>query len=465
MSPDSIRAQFFLLVDNLRFGGYSERGQWHVLFDPKTTDLSKLPIGVLETKALLAPNWLSISSEEALICFCEQLIDRGRNAELISLFIAGWPDGWTLSDHVSVLWATSVKHPKFFKNVVNGRHGTAISYVSARKRKGLSCDQAKGMLLRQGLLWCAMDVQLTACRGRASLIAPMGNLFQSNLRQMKGGSVLGKLRLAMPQLKKTLADFKTADELRSGGENIAVPSGKYAKIIAHRVRSSIPTDQASIAKAQLLLEETIPTLMFQTYVDAAIEWLNEDMGTPAARASNGGIGENTNRLFHAIWYSGLSAAAGLSVSVIRYVIAEQHLTRLIDRAFDMHAPSADPSLKLSLLPDQLERLMAYAFLGEQGDNPRVLDLVRGSRVVHLQDVNLDTRMSEADKASLQTEGRTVSVQRDPTDKAGRTFINEGYTFLARKGVRVPGAHQIHNPDPSDFTYWLMDVVPEVRLVA
>jgi hypothetical protein len=126
---------FWELQRKIRYGGLSRRQRWLHRFDPSVTDLSTMPIGLFEAKAIILPRKHLPRSKEALRSFCRQLIDRGENERYIEIVHRGWGDGWSLERHVDLLWGLRERHRSFFEDVVRSARPRSRQAGRCRGRK------------------------------------------------------------------------------------------------------------------------------------------------------------------------------------------------------------------------------------------------------------------------------------------------------------------------------------------
>lgn len=452
---------FRLLEEKIRYDGLSPRQRWVRRFDEDVTDLSELPIGLFEAKALILPRRHLPKTKEELHSLCRKLVHRGENHLYISIVLRGWPAGWSLQHHVDLLWSLRDRHPGFYEDVVRGRHGRALLRLSRLVEAGqLSAEEGSGLVIRQGLLWCAMDAQMVICGARASMIRPFGRLIQMTMKVFKAGTALRLMRSAITALETACAQYQTAEDEARDGKADPKPKGILAKRLWRAVEKMWPARGRSIEEDRADLDEGIAYIRGRlSELKARMPYYETYFANPSPHQE--GANGKDNRLFHfhTIWHSGLSPAAGMAVALTRLVTAELFLSDIVREA----AAKAQDRLPTGVqpLPPLSSDRGAWEAIQE-----RVLDLVHAARLILLRDEDCLSR--------TRGTGRTVSglvaldpdiLLRDPYDKAGLTFVRDAAAFLADMGHRPIDAY-VRRPDrdPRMLTYWRMDCAPEIRLM-
>jgi hypothetical protein len=456
-----IIAAFRELQQKIRYGGLSRRERWLHRFDAGVTDLSIMPIGLFEAKAIILPRKHLPQTRKALLSFCRQLIDRGENEGYIAIVLRGWPDGWSLERHVDVLWSLRENHRRFFEDAVRGRHRRALSRLNEVAAAGaLTEEGGRDLIHRQGLLWCAMDAQMVTCGARASMIMPFGRLIRMTMKVFKAGTALRLMHGALSALEIVCGQYQTSrEEEKEGKPRRAKPKGTLARLIYGRVAEKWPErgrtpeeDRADLDDGISYIRGRLPEM--RARMSFYEHYLVEDDG----RGTGGLRKDNRLRHFHAIWYSGLSPAAGMAVALTRLAMAERSLGELVALAADrVRNGTSGELLPLPPLPTDLKRLREI--------EERVLDLAHAARIVHLRDEDCLSRTRKRGQSLEQLVASDPDiVLRDPNDKAGLTFVRDAFAFLYEMGQRPRDAH-VRRPgrDPRLYTYWKMDCVPEVRL--
>lgn len=453
----------------IKYGGLSPRDRWIRLFDPAVKDLSKLPIGLFEQKALVLPRKLLPKSEKELLRFCRQLIDRGEDKSHIATMLESWPTDWGLERHAAALWELRSKNRKFYECVVRGRHGRALRLISGKKDiGGVPVSQAKWLVARQALLWCAMDVQMAVSRARVSFTKPFGNLLSSTMKVLKPGTVLRLLQKGIDLLEKILPDYQTEDEEFWLGKNNAKIKGKIPRLLAFHAENHINAHSKPLSDYRRELDDSIPGIRakledLRELFEYLENYMTEEL--PPIELKDGTKQPRTNRLrhFHPIWFSNLSPAAGMAVAQFRYVMAERHIDAMVEKAAARHRgfkPSVPKIAALPALPTDDEELAQITM--------RVLDLSDSARRVQLRDADWKSRTKAnlgriKDALALLAADPSLD-QRDPLDTAGLSFIKDARQFLQDMGRRKLDAFDPrHSGDHRNLTFWSMDVVPEQRL--
>lgn len=452
----------------LRFGGLASREQWLAVFDPARTDLSTLPIGVLDKKMLILPRRYLPKSIAGLKQLCQRLIDAGGDLAHIHSMVQGWPDGFTLDRHVDDLWSLRAHDRLLYEDIVRGRLGRALCRLEQPRARGsISVPDIWAMIVRQALLWCAFDVQVVAARARASFVGPLGRLLKVTLRGkpaqtiIKPATALRLMRLTAPILQKTLADHIPKERRKEGEENKAKPRGRIARDIHYQAEKRINSGSKTVAAYQDELDEVIPYLSslavdLPQFIDRLeryrIDQLNRDRDPERAVESNGLF------LLHAIWNSNLTPIEGLAVALFRYVTAERVMREMM--GFAALGMSADGIVKtvnpLPPLPSNPKELRQI--------KRRVFNLLDSARRVQLDDKgwrSRDTEQRDHIKAELGKDPTRPS--RQSHERGGWTAIDEALRFLSAMGRRERNPlHPRFADDDRHRTYWHLDVVPELR---
>jgi hypothetical protein len=455
-----IIAAFWELQQKIRYGGLSRRERWLHRFDAGVTDLSIMPIGLFEAKAIILPRKHLPRTKKALWSFCRQLIDRGENEGYIAIVLRGWPDGWSLERHVDVLWGLRENHQRFFEDVVRGRHRRALSRLNEVAAAGaLTEEGGRNLIRRQGLLWCAMDVQMVTCGARASMIMPFGRLIRMTMKVFKAGTALRLMHRALTALEVVCGQYQTLGEEEDAGPNGAKPKGILARRIYGAVEKKWPERGRTLEEDRADLDDGIGYIRGRLpEMRARMSFYEHYLVKDAGEATGSPRKGNRLRHFHAIWYSGLSPAAGMAVALTRLAMAEGSLGDLVTLAADRVRDGVSGELlPLPPLPTDTKRLREI--------EERVLDLVHAARIVHLRDEDCLSRTRKRGQSLEQLVASDPDiVLRDPDDKAGLTFVRDAFAFLDEMGQRPRDAH-VRRPgrDPRLYTYWKMDCVPEVRL--
>ncbi|RYG88330.1 MAG: hypothetical protein EON59_04755 [Alphaproteobacteria bacterium] len=464
-----VERAFYFAFSRLRYGGLSPRQRWLKCFDPAVRDLSTLAIGVFDQKMFVLPRQRLPKSEPELIQLCRRLIDRGEDENHIAIMLRSWPAGFTVEDHARALWNLRQNDRLFYEDVVRGRHGRALSRIAGKTEVGgLPLAEAKRLLARHALLWCAMDVQMTVARARVSFTAPVGKLLSTAMKVVKAGTVLRLMNNAYIAMSRAFWEYQTGIDEEEDGKKKAKPSGK-SKTIAFYAKEAINAKSKALADYRKELDQSIPELrgdlgQLSGLVAYCKNFMTEKLQPRIAADGTVEKRDNTLRHFHPIWFSNLSPAAGMAVALFRFATAERHIEDLVNQAAAPAAGGNLPVQQVEPLPALPQDLDELALMIE-----RVLDLSDSARRVQLRDVDWRSRtkigLTEIKKAlEAKFDIDPILLQRDPLDKAGLTFVNDARRFLMAMGQRQRDAYDSrHSHDDRHFTYWHMDVVPEYRL--
>jgi len=444
---------------SIRYGGLTPRQRWRRRFDDDITHLSILPIGLFEAKAIILPRIHLPQTKEKLLQFCRRLIDRGEDEQYINLVLEGWPSGWRLEHHVELLWSLRDRHRGFYEDVLRGRHGRALVRLEPLVEEGeLTRKEGQGLIFRQGLLWCAMDSQMTTCGARASMIMPFGLLVNMTMKVFKGGTALRLMSGALDALDVICGQYQTAKEDKLGQKD-PKPKGPLAKALW------VPVEKAWARRGRTLKDDRADLDDGMTYIRNRLPGMRTRMSfyhhhqtgpdTAGDSPAAPGSADNRHRHFHAIWYSNLSPAAGMAVGLIRLVMAERHLAQMIRNAAGT-GEGVQKVQPLPPLPTDVEELRAI--------ENRVLDLAHAARRIHLQDHDWKSRSRGGIPHEDIAANQPVLTVREPLDKDGFTFLATAFAFLEAMGQRPRDAHvRREGRDHRIYTYWKMDCIPEIRL--
>lgn len=464
-SAGAIQRWFSRLYNEHRYGGLSKRQQWLKLFDP-AQDLENLPIGVFDLKAVIMPRRYIPESREALITLCRRMIDRRENEAHIQMVLQGWPAGWSLEHHVDELWRLREINPSFYANVVIGRHGRALRQALDSYCADFTLELARRVVTRHGLLFCAFDSQVTTVRARVSFLRPMGTYVSSILKVLKAGTVLKIMKAASITFRDVLESYQTSQEEAENGKPAEEPKpeGPLAKRLYRAAEDWYKRQGRKWQDMRTEVDEGVSLARhFLGRMNAQLNALS-NWSTEISRSGSRWRlrRNNTLRHFHGLWYSGLTPAAGMSVSHFRYATAERELAGMVERASTRQSGANNPDLQdidpLPVLPAEPERVVEII--------ERVADLAHTARMAQLQDPDWKskTRKPLQLKVKHALAAEPSLNDRDPVDKAGFTFVRRAQRFLDDMGGRPRDAYvRRSGEDPRLLTYWHMDVVPELRL--
>lgn len=438
--PADLPSVFDKLYTRFRYGGLAPDDRLSRIFD-EHFDLASLPIGLFDQKASSLPDSKLPISKGELTEFLRRLIHVGGDTALIDAVLATW--NVTIDDHAEAVWRLHGEHPELFDDIVSGRLGSAARRL--RRRESPQIDPREDVLeivVRQALLWCAMDVQMVTARARVSFTAPLGRFLSSTMRAIKPQTVLKLMRKAEALLETILSIYRT-QEREPFAERHTGLRGTVARTIAHRAVSSLKgATQEQVSSIRDELDRTIP------YVRTTLSEPSKSVSEVCAKVRTDREPEHDNSLssFHALWYSGLSPLAGMAVALIRYAQAEQHIRNLVCNTAH-HESGAGSSIPLQPLPP----------LPREGT-----ELVRfRERALFLADHYRRAILRDSDYRSRSRDARFDS--RDPLDRSGLTFVGAAVEFLHRCGQRDGDAHRRSAADEDALTFFALDVVPELRL--
>lgn len=458
-SLDGIIAAIEAAHRKFRFGGLSGRERWLRLFDPSLTDLSTLPIGVFDIKALILPRCHVPQNKAALGRFCRRLIDAGKDAHLIELMTSGRIWSVSLDQHVDDLWKLKDIDERLHEDIVRGRMGRALNRLDKlHSINAVTRKAVKSTIARQLLLWCAMDVQMVACRARLSLVRPVGAFLSGTMTVFKPATLLRLMRALHPVMVKALSSFRPGPVIKRKTPITGVLSRAIGAIHSPGI-----TEPAALVKLQGDLSDVVPILnrlagaaCAHTSLLSAFRSDGIGGGAPA----KGLIGGTPLKNFHPVWFSGLTPVEGVSVALVRYVLAERHLETIICGAANEIRRTGRVPKRVAPLPDLPKSRTELVGIIE-----RVLHLVDASRRVHLRDPDWRSRtIPDRENLNAHLLAHPHAIQYEPLDRAGWTFVRRAFDFLSAMGPRRWDAWDANaHADPRHLTFWHMDVVPDLRL--
>ncbi len=431
------------------YGGIAEADFAATIFAPALTDLTQLPMGILDQKEELLPGGYLPDSIDALRDYAERMISASRNQDLIETIAEGWPGHGhgdsRLTGHLANLWQIHIDHPPLHRALVMGRHRPVIQALRDRRYAGMSAVAAGRMqepdtLLRirralecQTLLWCAHDVQMILARNASAAAFPLGDLLSSDKTLVEPTTVLAAARPTRETLMAVLDAYQTYRE--SGINNRAINTLVEQDSFVRRLRRQVELEAAQRGIDTERAAERVAMLMDR--IASRVQGANDEFLHALAAPARAYAGPKS---FHVAWFSGLSQLASSGVAVIRYLQAEAQVAALIDELL----PLANVRLAVRdglALPAFTERNMP------KGWKARSRDLLHAWRSGVLGDQNLHSR-------SVPTDGRDT--------KAGKQPLEAAIAFLNRAGDRRIGDD--HGDQHCERrTFYLLDVIPEHRL--
>lgn len=222
-----------LLHDQIRGSDLTvtERQERLFTFDPEDPlPWDKLAMAVLDSRCLPLPESMMPASQAGLLELCKNLLDRTDDFHIRVHFVAGWDGDAKDSGEAALkafchqLWHTRVNDGEFYRAVVSGMHGTAVSYLTHKRIPlGHTPESAIRLIHRMAMIWCAHDVLATAARARRSMRKPLGWLLAGMGTRMRAGTVLAICRPVYKMLVVITGRYRTNEEIR-GGKKEARPS-------------------------------------------------------------------------------------------------------------------------------------------------------------------------------------------------------------------------------------------------
>jgi len=281
----------------------------------------RLKAATLDARLSPLPTCQIPDSEDGLLLFCEDLLDRTDSVSLSFLFQDGWPGSNNrkkrIEEFCSRLWRTSTAHPDFYRAVVSGNHGTAINYISQNKcAPHFLPKEATKIVWQMALIFAAHDVQATAARARLSQKRPFGWLHRRDEKGMTAAGAIVVWRVYFRLLDGLLNRYRTLEEEQKGKPERKL--GRHDAIF--RIRKRIENSK---------LISTLRTNRQQ--LDELVIYMRADLARKdneffnALRSSKNSY---TGNPMSSAWYSGLSPLGMTAVSVIRLLHAENVVEQL-----------------------------------------------------------------------------------------------------------------------------------------
>lgn len=446
IDPD---AALEVLYREFYYGGVDEADFASAIFNPALTDLTRLPLGVLDQKEELLPASQLPSSFEALRDLAERMISVSRDHPLIETVALGWPgqgDGRSrLARHLYELWQMHDQHPPLYRAMVTGRHRFVIQALRDARYPGMTKIAASAMqdhavqahigrvLECQALLWSAHDVQMVVARNAKATSNPLGELLSSDKTVVEPATALGAAREWHAALVLIIDTYRaTGLGSEAAGPDSMVAAGDP---VVRRLRSQIEQEAKRGGIDLNRAARHIDLLMdgIARRLDGTNDPFIQTLAAPRAAYQG-------PKSFSAVWFSGLSPLAASGVAVLRYLQAETQIAALIEE----HLPVA------GLRPAARSGVALPAFdvaTMRRGWKTRSRDLLHAWRGAVLSDKDLHSQ-------STPDEGRAKNVGKLPMDAAT--------AFLSRAGERRIGDdHGALHDDRRNL--YMLDVIPEHRL--
>ena len=215
-----------------------------------------------------------------------------------------------------------------------GRHGRALAKLDdVVAASALTEEGGRNLVRRQGLLWCAMDAQMVTCGARASMVMPFGRLVRMSMRVFKAGTAMRLMHRALGALEVVCGQYQTIEEEeKEGGPRNTKPKGTLSKLIYGNVEKRWQERVRTVEEDRSDLDDGISYIRGRLPEMRARMSFYEHYLVEHARAKGAPPKDNRLRHFHAIWYSGLSPAAGMAVALTRLAIAERELGEMVTLA-------------------------------------------------------------------------------------------------------------------------------------
>lgn len=433
------------LIAEYRDGGITDYAA--AIFDPGLTDLTKLPIGVLDQKEEGLPLDLIPETRDELRVHCERMIIRNRNPELIALVVSGWPGDGTAADklerHVNDLWRLRSVKEEIYRKIVGGRHRAVLPYLWRNlPPKPFSRNQLRRMLICHGLLWCTNDIQLALARNALAERNPLGAFVLSKKRRFEPARLINDLRGHFMLLRVVLDLYVTTQEEAGGKPTAEVPDDSLAQLLSRRIETHANSSEINLMALRSRLDETVPWL--QRFLAKEGRRFRKELAQPVTS-------EDLAKHFHGIWFTGLSNLQASALPILRYLQAEAELGVLIDELVPMKGKLIAPRRGLALPafdPSHLYRT-------KKTRAKKVLGLYR-RELLDAADFGFRQPAEKAAKATETGKRRTGRI------KAGGPAIDVASEFLQKFGDRHIEDHE-GDEDSLARTFYLLDIIPEARL--
>ncbi|KTW10431.1 MULTISPECIES: hypothetical protein [Sphingomonas] len=441
IDPDAAMA---CLYQEYYYGGVASDDFAGRIFDPALTDLSRLPMGVLDQKEELLPGKYVPDSKEDLSDLALRMITSKRDRNLVDTVAEGWPGGGSgmsrFTAHINNLWQIRSDHRPLYRWLVTGHHRRVTQALRAdliasgdKTMMGDTRDKVISALECQTLLWCAHDVQMILARNAKATSAPLGDLLSSDKTVVEPAAVLRsarEMREALVHLLELYRAHRDAETDQGADNPLVRESGlmRRLRLQVEREAGERGIDPRRAAGKVAVLMESIAKRL-EGANDAFLQQLVAPRGTHSGQKS-----------FHPMWFSGLSPLAASSVAILRYQQAEAQVEALIQEVLPVRGNR--PLVRRAMaLPAFDRRDMP------KGWQRRSRDLLQAWRITVLNDKDLHSRARDGDAREELT---------------GKQPINAALAFLDRAGDRQIGDDHGDQYDVRR-TFYLLDVLPEHRL--
>ena len=438
------------LVHKFARGSQNTSKHCSSLFDQSISSLRKLPIGLLGEKECILPDELLPTGETEILAHCRWMISAQGSDDYINFVVSGWPssvvkrpevrnrfraDPNVGSSHLLKRASDLARLEKtdfdLYRAIISGRHRSAMQILQkAEAGSKMAAADARLLIAKHGLLWCARDVQLIAARSAKAEQNPLEALASTSMTQLKPENIANQARRLFIILKKIVADYTTSLE-HSGGK----PLGTIDDVpeimlpLYRQVEAGAKFYGINLTNSIGQLDQLIEYIRI-TPIPGHVVW-REILDSSVSE--NGLPGS-----FNALWFSGLSMTQAVSVSILRYLQSEREILNLLDERDGDH--SRRLRADTAMLPFDAKKLGANWFTAAK-------DMLFMLRRDILQDKD------------FKDEGYDYP-DREPA--AGRNPIQIAKAFVTERGQRAMTDHESEFGD-ARRTFYLLDVIPEHRL--
>lgn len=433
--PAELQRVIEKLIVEFRDGGVHAKDYGLWIFDPRRTDLTKLPIGLLDHKEEALPPELLPNSRDDLRLLCERMIIRNRNLELVNFVVDGWPGegepAQKLNQHITDLWHLSSVKPDIYRALLCGQHYRVIEYLWRQQPpKPFTRQQLRRLLLCQALLWCTNDIQLILARNALAERNPFGAMIISKKTKLEPARIVNDLRGRMVLLRTLLDLYVTRAAEATGGETAEVPDDPVAKLLERRIEQHAASKQIDLLSLREKLDEIVPHLKRLLAAGGTKFW--RELEKPVTS-------DELSKHFHGIWFAGLSNLRSSAVPLLRYIQAEAELGSMIEELVIEKGKRVE-ARRGTALPAFAASRLKHGWKS------------RAKRLLHLY------------RQQLLVDPDRTKKDRKPTDRitSGWTAIEAALTFLDERGERLIEHHH-GNAGSVERAFYLLDIIPEARL--
>ena len=446
IDPDAAIA---CLYQEYYYGGAGDHDFADRIFDPALSDLSRLPMGVLDQKEELLPGKYVPHSLAGLTDLTERMISGTRDKILIETLTQGWPGHGSgeqrLNDHLGKLQQIQKSHPPLYWALVTGRHRRVVLALRDGRYAGMSTAAAAALqepdtraairsaLECQTLLWCAHDVQMILARNAKATSNPLGDMLLSDKTVVEPATVMNEAREMRDALTSLLNAYRIQHD--AGVEHCANNPDIMESGLIRRLRRQVEGQAAVHGVNPDRLTGRLSSLMDS--LDKRLQGANDAFLQQLMVPRKANLGHKS---FQPMWFSGLAPLAASSVAILRYQQAEVQTKALIDELLPVRG--IRPAARYGMaLPAFDQRHMP------KGWRQRSRDLLHEWRSSLLKDKDLHSRSPN-------------DIFR--SERTGDQPLRAALAFMDLVGNRRIGDD---HGDQSDIrrTFYLLDVLPEHRL--